>query len=66
MARRLAPLLPQLICYSQTRFVKNQSILDNLFLFWEVVDLAKCSNSKVVVVLLDFEKPYDKVYARIF
>ena len=65
MACRLAPLLPQLICYSQTRFVKNRSILDNFFLFWEVVDLSKCTNAKVVVVLLDFEKPYDKVYARI-
>ena len=29
-------------------FVKNRSILDNLFSFWEVVALAKCTNNKVV------------------
>ena len=61
MQCRLAPLLPQLIFYSQTRFVKNRSILDNLFLFWEAVDLAMRTNTKVVVVFLEFEKSYEKV-----
>ena len=61
VARWLTPLLPQLIHPSQTGFVRNRSILDNLFSFWEAVALAKQTNKKVAVVLLDFEKAYDKV-----
>ena len=61
VARHLTPLLPQLIHPSQTCFVRNRSILDNLFSFWEVVALAKRTNNKVAVVLLDFEKAYDRV-----
>ena len=61
MACRLSLLIPQLIHLSQTGFVRNRNILDNLFSFWEVVALAKRTNNKVVVVLLDFEKAYDRV-----
>ena len=60
VARHLTPLLPQLIHPSQKGFVRNRSILDNLFSFWEAVALAKRTN-KVAVVLLDFEKAYDRV-----
>ena len=56
-----AQLLPQLIHVSQRGFLKNQSILDELFSFLEAVSLAKCTNNKIVVVLLDFEKEYDMV-----
>ena len=61
VACRLTPLLPQLIYPSQTGFVRNQSILDNLFSFWETVALARRTNNKVAMVLLDFEKAYDMV-----
>ena len=61
MACRLSLLIPQLIHLSQTGFVRNRNILDNLFSFWEVVALAKRTINKVVVVLLDFEKAYERV-----
>ena len=61
VARHLTPLLPQLIHPFQTGFIRNRSILDNLFSFQEAIALAKYTNNKVVVVLLDFKKAYDRV-----
>ena len=37
IARRLQPFLPQLIHDSQTGFLQERSIFDNIFLFWEMV-----------------------------
>ncbi len=49
---RLQPTLPQLLHVSQTGFIKERSILDNIVTFWELTALAKN---------IDFEKAYDNV-----
>ena len=61
LGRRLQPLLNGIIHTSQTSFIKERSILDNLFAFWEMTVSAKKKKHKLVVLLLDFEKAYDRV-----
>ena len=53
---RLQPWLSQLIHSSQTGFIKEQSILDNIFTFWETTALALKSNQQMAILLLDLEK----------
>ena len=54
-------MLDSLIHATQTGFVKERSILDNIFTFWEAVSLARLAESPLAVLLLDFEKAYDRV-----
>ena len=46
---------------SQTGFIKERSILDNIFVFWEAVAVAKKTKQDLAILLLDFEKAYDRV-----
>ena len=41
--------------------MKERSILDNIFTFWEAVATAMKSKQNLAILLLDFEKAYDKV-----
>ena len=61
IARRLQPFLPQLIHDSQTGFVQERSIFDNIFLFWEMVATAEQQQQDLAILFLDFEKAYDRV-----
>ena len=61
LSLRLQPMLGRLIHDTQTGFVKERSILDNIFPIWEAVSLAGLRGEPLVVLLLDFEKAYDKV-----
>lgn len=61
MANRIQPFLPQIILPTQTAFVKNRCILDNDFLATEAIKWAKESRQNLVILLLDFEKAYDRV-----
>ena len=61
LARRLASFLPDIIHDKQTRFVKNMCIFDNVLLLWEAMALADCSVSSSTILILDFEKAFDRV-----
>ena len=54
-------MLGELIHDSQISFVKECSILDNIFTFWEATALAKLRHEEMAILLLDFEKAYDRV-----
>ena len=54
-------MLESLIYATQTGFVKERSILDNIFTFWEAVSLARLEESPSAVLLLNFKKAYDRV-----
>ena len=54
-------MLETLIHPTQTGFVKGRSILDIIFTFWEAVSLARMQREPPAVLLLDFEKAYDRV-----
>ena len=61
IARRLQSYLPELIHDSQTAFMKERSIFDNIILFWEMVAIAELRKQDLAVLFLDFEKAYDRV-----
>ena len=54
-------LLPSIIHDTQSGFLQDRSIFDNIFLFWEMTALAKHHKQSLAILLLDFEKAYDKV-----
>lgn len=61
LSLRLQPLLDSLIHPTQTNFVKDRSILDNIFTFWEAVSLARLRKEELAILLLDIDKAYDRV-----
>ncbi len=61
LARRLQVFLPNIIRPGQTGFVEGRSILDNTFLAQEAQDWAEESNQDLVLLLLDFEKAFDRI-----
>ena len=58
---RIQAVLPLVIHASQTGFIKERSILDNIFTFWEMPTIASKTPQDLAVILLDFEKAYDRV-----
>ncbi len=61
LARRLQDLLPSVIRPNQTGFVEGRNILDNTFLAQEAQAWAEESNQDLILLLLDFEKAFDKI-----
>ena len=60
-ANRMKPLLHNWVLPSQTGFVPNRCILDNIFLAFEAIEWALESNQNTSMLLLDFKKAYDRV-----
>jgi len=58
---RLQVFLPSVIRPGQTGFVEGRSILDNTFLAQKAQDWAEESNQDLVLLLLDFEKAFNKI-----
>ncbi|XP_060210413.1 uncharacterized protein LOC132637320 [Lycium barbarum] len=62
LARKLNPLLPKLISYNQSGFVKGRLITDNILLAQEIVhDIAKTNKGGNIVIKLDMAKAYDRL-----
>jgi hypothetical protein len=61
LASRLRTKLPEIIRPNQTSFVEGRSILDNVFMAQEGLGWAEESNQDLVLLLLDFEKVFDKI-----
>ncbi|GBG77572.1 hypothetical protein CBR_g24019 [Chara braunii] len=61
LANRLARVLPSLIHPTQTGFVRGRQILTNVIMIREVLHTAAQVNPPLAVMLLDFEKAYNKV-----
>jgi len=61
LARRLHDLFSNVIRPSQTGFVEGRSILDNTFLAQEAQEWVEESNQDLVLLLLDFEKAFDRI-----
>lgn len=60
-ANMMKPLLQYWILPSQTGFVPNRCILDNVFLAFEAMEWTMENKQYLSMLLLDFEKTYDKV-----
>lgn len=61
LANRIQPFLPICVLPTQTAFVKDRCILDNVYLAQEAVEWARESSQDLVTLFLDFEKAYDRV-----
>ena len=57
----MKPLLHHWILPSQTGFVPNRCILDNVFLAFEAIEWTLENRQDLSMLLLDFEKAYDRV-----
>ena len=60
-ANRMKPILHNWVLPSQTGFVPNRCILDNIFLAFESIEWALENQQALSMILLDFEKAYDRV-----
>ena len=61
LARRITSFLPDIIHENQTGFIRGRCIFDNVLLLWEVMALADSTASSSAILMLDFEKAYDRV-----
>lgn len=61
IAIRAQAHLTKWIWPTQTGFVKNRLILDNVFTCYESMEWAQESKQNLVILLLDIEKAYDRV-----
>ncbi|KAI5061726.1 hypothetical protein GOP47_0024231 [Adiantum capillus-veneris] len=61
ISARLRPYLLDLIHSSRTSFVQDICILNHIFKFHHAMDWASSSGQPLALLLLDFEKAYDKL-----
>ena len=61
LALRLVHILPKFVSITEMGFIKGRYILENLITAREAMDWAKCSHHNATLLLLDFEKAYDRV-----
>ncbi|GBG79346.1 hypothetical protein CBR_g29496 [Chara braunii] len=61
LARRLAPLLPELIHTDQGAFIQGRSIAENIFTAVGALEIIHRENRQVAITMLDLEKAYDRV-----
>ena len=58
---QLKMVLGDIIHTTQTSFLENRSIVDNVITFWEYSAWAEEQGVDLAVMLLDFEKAYDRI-----
>jgi hypothetical protein len=61
IARRIADIIKNFVLVTQIGFIKGRYILENLITISEAMYWAKSKEKNVAMVLLDFEKAYDRV-----
>jgi len=61
LAGRIQSVLTHIIRHNQTGFVEGRNILDNVFMAQEALGWAEESEQNLVLLLLDFEKAFDRI-----
>ena len=61
ISARVHPLLLNLIHDTHIGFIQDHSILNNIFTFSEAIEWAQHTGQHLAILLLDFEKNYDRV-----
>jgi len=61
LTKRLASVMDSIISKSQSAFIKGRNLVDGVLVANELVDFAKKTKSKCLVLKVDFEKAYDSV-----
>jgi len=60
-ARRLEPILPELIHHNQNGFIKGRSTFDAVRTIDDLLELAKLTNTTGILMAIDFEKAFDSL-----
>ena len=61
LAIRIEKILPNIINNTQIGFVKGRYILESLITCWEAMNWAKASGQDCAMLLIDYEKSYDRI-----
>ena len=61
LANRLKSVLPKIIDYSQSAFIKGRGLLDSILVANEVVEEYRAKNKRLAIIKVDYEKAYDSV-----
>lgn len=61
LATRLETVIPLLIHFDQTGFIKNRHSSDNLRKLFNLINIAQQDKAKSIILSLDAEKAFDKV-----
>jgi len=61
LANRLKSVLPKIIDYSQSAFIKERGLLDSILVANEVVEEYRAKNKRLAIIKVDYEKAYDSV-----
>jgi hypothetical protein len=61
MANRMQSKFLLWIKTSQTGFVKDRYILDNVFVAYELIKYARKKKQELIILMIDFKKAYDQV-----
>lgn len=59
LSMRLQPFMSDIIHDTQTAFIQNRCILDNVFTFYATVEHARSSHQPTTILLLDLEKAFE-------
>jgi hypothetical protein len=62
LTTRLTPYADKLISKNQTAFIPGRFILEGVITLHEILHELRVSETKGVILKLDFEKAYDKVH----
>ena len=60
-ARRLEPILPELIHHNQNGFIKGRYTFDAVRTIDDLLELAKLTNTTGILMAIDFEKAFDSL-----
>jgi hypothetical protein len=61
LASRLQKVLPSVISFDQSGYLKGRYIGENIRIIYDIIDFASLNNIPGMVVALDFEKAFDSV-----
>ncbi|GBG74042.1 hypothetical protein CBR_g17752 [Chara braunii] len=61
LSRRLAKVLPELVCADYGAFMKGRSIAENILVAMGALEVISKEKRQVMVAMLDLEKAYDRV-----
>ena len=62
LAKRLEPILPEIVHHNQNGFIKGKSIFDVVRTIDDILELAETTNRSGILVAIDFEKAFNSLY----
>lgn len=62
LTHRIERVMARIINESQTAFLPNRYILDNVLLSQKIIHFSKQNKQQGVILKIDFKKAYDKIH----